>query len=603
MIKMVAFVCNDNGGDGMLRIFQYLTRKERYGCAVVLLLIWSQVWLDLKLPDYMATITILVETPGSELAAVFAAGTGMLGCAFGSMLAFLGAAYLAARIATGFARTLRGAVYDKTLSFSLAEMNRFSTASLINRTTNDITQVQQLVTVGLQAILKAPFLAIWAIVKIADKEWQWSAATAVAVFLIIMVLSVVVLFVVPRFRRVQRLSDTLNRILREQLMGIRVIRAYHAEQYEQSRFAAANHALWQNNITAARIMALMFPMMMMVHVGLTLAIYWIGAYIIAAAGIPDRLHIFSDMVVFSNYAMQVITAFMLLNLVFILVPRAQVSIRRLLEVLMVKPGIVDGTAPVREQSEHGTVEFSQVSFAYPGAAAPVLQDVSFRVKRGRTLAIIGATGSGKTSLVQLINRTYDVLGGTVFVDGQDVRDYAQVDLHRLIGYVPQQSVLMTGTIAENIAYGDSGRPAPDRQAIERAARIACCTEFIAKLPAGYDSPVAQGGINFSGGQRQRLAIARAIAWQPEIFIFDDSFSALDYATDRQIRQQLDDELSDAVKIIVAQRIGTIRQADEILVLDHGQIAGRGTHDALMHSCTVYQEIARSQLSEEELTYG
>ena len=270
---------------------------------------------------------------------------------------------------------------------------------------------------------------------------------------------------------------------------------------------------------------------------------------------------------------------------------------------MVKPGIVDGTAPVREQSEHGTVEFSQVSFAYPGAAAPVLQDVSFRVKRGRTLAIIGATGSGKTSLVQLINRTYDVLGGTVFVDGQDVRDYAQVDLHRLIGYVPQQSVLMTGTIAENIAYGDSGRPAPDRQAIERAARIACCTEFIAKLPAGYDSPVAQGGINFSGGQRQRLAIARAIAWQPEIFIFDDSFSALDYATDRQIRQQLDDELSDAVKIIVAQRIGTIRQADEILVLDHGQIAGRGTHDALMHSCTVYQEIARSQLSEEELTYG
>jgi ATP-binding cassette subfamily B protein len=394
----------------------------------------------------------------------------------------------------------------------------------------------------------------------------------------------------------------LNRILREQLLGIRVIRAYHAEQYEQSRFAAANHALWQNNITAARIMALMFPMMMMVHVGLTLAIYWIGAYIIAAAGIPDRLRIFSDMVVFSNYAMQVITAFMLLNLVFILVPRAQVSIRRLLEVLMVKPGIVDGTAPVQEQSEHGTVEFSQVSFVYPGAAAPVLQDISFRVERGKTLAIIGATGSGKTSLVQLLNRTYDVSSGSVLVDGQNVRDYAQVDLHRRIGYVPQQAVLMTGTIAENIAYGDPGRPAPDRQAIEDAARIACCTEFIDKLPAGYDSPVAQGGINFSGGQRQRLSIARAIAWQPEIFIFDDSFSALDYATDRQIRQQLDEALSAAVKIIVAQRIGTIRQADEILVLDHGRIVGRGTHDALMHSCTVYQEIARSQLSEEELAY-
>ena len=587
----------------MFKIFRYLTKKERYGCALVLLLIWAQVWLDLKMPDYMANITVLVETPGSVLADILQAGGGMLACAFCSMLAFLGASYLTAHIATGFSRTLRRAVYEKTMSFSLAELQRFSTASLINRTTNDITQVQQLVSAGLQAMLKAPFLAIWAIYKISGKEWQWSAATAVAVFLVMLVLALVVLFVVPRFRRVQKLTDTLNRIVREQLQGIRVMRAYHAEAYEEKRFASANAALLQNNLTAAQIMALVFPMMMLVGGGLTLAIYWIGAYIIAAAGMSDRLRLFSDMVVFSNYAMQVIMAFMLLNLVFLLVPRAQVSIRRLLEVLRVVPGIVDGTKHLQERPESGTLEFSAVSFRYPGAAAPVLCDISFRVGRGRTLAIIGATGSGKTSLVQLINRTYDVSAGKILVDGQDVRDYERQELQSLIGYVPQKAELLAGTIAENITYGTSpGRRQPNQSAVERAARIACCSEFIAQLPEGYEAPVAQGGTNFSGGQRQRITIARAVAWEPEIFIFDDSFSALDYATDQKVRQQLSEELQDAVKIIVAQRIGTIRQADEIIVLEHGRIVGRGTHEELLRSCEVYQEIARSQLSREELAY-
>ena len=586
----------------MLKLFAYFNTQERRSCWFILLLILIQVWLDLKLPDYMASITTLVETPGSTLTAILQQGGWMLLCAFGSTLTFLLVSYLSARTAAGLSRTLRHSVYDRTLNFSQAEMQKFSAASLINRTTNDITQIQTLVTIGLQAILKAPFLAIWAMIKISDKEWQWSAGTAAAVFLLILLLSTVLIFVVPRFRRIQTLTDTLNRIVREQLQGIRVVRAYNASAYQEKKFAQANADLTQNNLVTARIMGLLPPAMIFISIGLTLFVYWIGAYIIAAAAMDDRLRIFSDMVVFSNYAMQVILAFMLLNLVFILVPRAQVSAQRILEVLDTQPSITDGSRTLADRTQPGTLEFRAVTFRYHASAEPVLKDISFQAKRGETLAIIGATGSGKTTLVQLLLRTYDASEGSVLVDGLNVRDYQRAALQKLIGYVPQQAQLFAGTIAENIAYG--GRDtAPDAAAIDEAARLACCTEFIASLPEGFQAHVAQGGQNFSGGQRQRLTIARAIAWQPEIFIFDDSFSALDYQTDRQLRKLLADELRDTIKIIVAQRIGTIRHADRILVLEHGRIVGQGTHDELLRSCSVYQEIARSQLSEEEMNYA
>ena len=586
----------------MLQLLHYLNRQETTRCAFVFILILVQVWLELKLPDYMADITILVETPDSPLMDIVRQGAYMLLCAACAALAFLLTAYLAARVAAGLSRTLRRTVYEKTLHFSQKELQHFSTASLINRTTNDITQIQQLVSIALQILLKGPILAAWAIWKISGKEWQWSAATAVAVFFLLIVMSAILIFVVPRFRLVQKLSDTLNRIVREQLQGIRVIRAYNANKYQEQKFAAANAALTQNDLFSGRIMAILEPAIMLLCMGLTLAVYWIGANIISAAGMADRLRLFADMVVFSNYALQVIMAFMMMNMVFIMLPRAQVSVHRILEVLNLHSDMTAGTYVPACREPDTRIEFQNVTFRYHEGAAPVLQDVSFQIQKGQTLAIIGATGSGKTTLMQLLLRCFDTSEGSIRINGQDIRSYHRSALQRLIGYVPQHAMLFSGTIADNIAYGDNGQPRPDDAAIQRAAHLACCTEFIEALPDGYASPVAQGGSNFSGGQRQRLTIARAIAWNPEIFIFDDSFSALDYQTDRQLRKNLASELRDTIKIIVAQRVGTIRQADDILVLEHGRIVGHGTHKELLRTCSVYQEIAHSQLSEEELAY-
>jgi ATP-binding cassette subfamily B multidrug efflux pump len=591
-----------SGGICMAKLFRYLTKRQRaYVCAALVFIV-AQVWLDLKLPDYMSEITTLVETKGSALSDILAQGGYMLLCALGSMAASVVVGFLAAKAAAGLARTLRALVYDKTMDFSMEEINRFSSSSLINRCTNDITQVQTLVAMGLQAIVKAPILAVWAVVKIAGKSWQWTAATAAAVLFLCLMLTLTLLFALPRFRRIQGLTDNLNRVTREQLTGIRVVRAFNAERYQERKFAAANDELTQTNLAANRVMALMSPTMTLIHSGLTLAVYWIGAYLIEAAEAGRKLGIFSDMVVFSSYAMQVILAFMMLNMIFVLLPRAQVSAKRILEVLNTQSRIRDG-AGAADTGERGTVEFRHVFFRYPGAGSDTLTDISFKARRGETVALIGATGSGKTTLLNLIPRFYDATAGQVLVDGADVRDCAQKSLHNKIGYVPQKAVLFAGSVRSNVSYGDRGQGEITDAEVRNAVSVAQGTEFVEAMEGTCDAPIAQGGTNVSGGQKQRLAIARAVAGKPEIFLFDDSFSALDYKTDRALRKALGEQTKDATKIIVAQRIGTIRHADRILVLEHGKIVGAGTHEELMKSCPTYQDIAGSQLSKEELQNG
>ncbi|MCH3972735.1 MAG: ABC transporter ATP-binding protein/permease [Oscillospiraceae bacterium] len=584
----------------MGKVMKYFTRKEKGMIALSMCFIVVQVWLDLKLPDYMSDITTLVETKGSSMSAILTQGGYMLLCALGSMAASMVVGYLAAKVAAGLAKTLRGKVYDKTLDFSMEEINRFSTASLINRTTNDITQIQTLVAMGLQAIVKAPILAVWAIVKIAGKSWQWTTATAVAVFVLILMLAATLIFAVPRFRRIQGLTDNLNRITREHLTGIRVVRAYNAEAYQQNKFGNANDELTQTNLIANRVMAIMSPGMTLINSGLTLAVYWIGAYLIEAAGAASRLTIFSQMVVFSNYAMQVIMAFMLLNMIFILLPRAQVSAKRISEVLNTKVHITDGADTQGKQGCTGTVAFRHVSFRYPGAGGDVLTDISFEAKKGETVAFIGATGSGKSTLINLIPRFYDATKGEVLVDGINVKQYQQAALRDKLGYIPQKAVLFSGTVCSNVSYGEKAGADISAEGVKEAVSIAQSTDFVEQMEGTYDAAIAQGGTNVSGGQKQRLAIARAIARKPEILIFDDSFSALDYKTDRALRHALSKKTKDITKLIVAQRIGTIRHADQILVLDHGRVVGKGTHEELLSSCAAYQEIAASQLSKEEL---
>ncbi|MGI6108705.1 MAG: ABC transporter ATP-binding protein [Eubacteriaceae bacterium] len=584
----------------MLKIFKYFDTKQKKQIAFSLVFIVIQVWLDLKLPDYMANITTLVETEGSTMKEIIEQGGLMLLCAIGSMAASFLVGYFAAVVAAGLAKTLRGLVYDKTLDFSMEEISRFSTSSLINRTTNDITQIQTLIAMGLQAIIKAPILAVWAVVKISGKSWQWTTATGVAVMVLIIMLAITLIFAVPRFRKIQGLTDNINRITREQLTGIRVVRAYNAEKYQEDKFAVANDELTQTNLVANRVMAIMSPGMTFINSGLTLAVYWIGAYMIEAAGLGQKLALFSDMVVFSNYAMQVIMAFMLLNMIFILLPRAQVSARRIVEVLDTTSRIQDGWQTQGTDNEKGTVEFKNVSFKYPDGGNNVLTDISFTAKSGQTTAFIGATGSGKSTLINLIPRFYDATEGQVLVDGVDVKDYKQENLHNAIGYIPQKAVLFSGTVESNVSYGDNGKGDITEAQVKKAVAIAQSTDFVEKMDGQYEAPIAQGGTNVSGGQKQRLAIARAIAREPEILIFDDSFSALDYKTDRNLRNALDTEVKGTTKLIVAQRIGTIRNADQIIVLEHGRIVGKGTHDELMKSCRTYQEIANSQLSKEEL---
>ncbi len=584
----------------MLKLLRQLKRMDWLMVCFSLIFIVIQVWLDLKMPGYMSTITTLVETSGSEMSDILLNGGYMLLCALGSMAAAMITVFFAARIAAGLAMNLREKVFKKVMTFNDEEIGHFSTASLITRTTNDITQVQMLIAIGLQAIIKAPILMVWGIIKIAGKEWQWSAATGGAVAVILIVLLLAVTLVLPRFKIIQTLTDNLNRVTRENLSGIRVVRAYNAEKYQTRKFEKANEDLTRTNLFANRVLALLTPTMTFVTSAISLAIYWIGAWILNSADMMSRLGIFSDMVVFSSYAMQIIMAFTLLTMMFIMLPRVMVSARRINEILDTNVHMSNGTKSKGSEGLSGTVEFKYVSFRYPEAGGDILHDISFTAHQGETVAIIGSTASGKSTLVDLIPRFADVREGEVLVDGVRVQDY---DIHALrdkIGYVSQRAVLFSGTVVSNVAYG---RKEWKKDEVLSAIDIAQGTEFVEKMPEGISAPIAQSGTNVSGGQKQRLSIARAVYKQPEIYIFDDSFSALDYKTDRALRRALAGKTSDATKIIVAQRIGTIRNADRIIVLDDGRIAGMGTHEELMNSCPVYQEIAYSQLSKEELSYA
>jgi len=584
----------------MLKIFKRFNRKEWLQICVSLVFIVVQVWLDLKLPDYMSQITRLTQTPGSKMAEIWEAGGYMLLCALGSFAAAVIVGFLASRVAASFSQRLRSSLFSKVDAFSMEEINRFSTASLITRSTNDITQIQMLITMGLQMLIKAPITAVWAVTKIAGKGLEWTTATDVAVLALVLMITAIMVFVMPKFRKMQVLTDNLNRVTMENLKGLRVVRAYNAENYQGGKFEAANEDLTSTQLFTSRGMAVLQPFMYMLMSGLSLSIYWIGAYLIDAAQLMDKLTLFSNMVVFSSYAMQIIMSFMMVVMMLILMPRAAVSAKRINEVLDTEPVIHNGTATEGKPGISGEVEFRNVSFKYPGAAEYVLHDVSFSVKKGETVAFIGSTGSGKSTLINLVPRFFDASEGEILVDGVNVRDYAQEALYNKIGYVPQQAVLFRGTVSSNVGFGDNGRGAPDEEAVKLAVQIAQGTDFVEQMDGKYDANIAQGGSNVSGGQKQRLAIARAVCRKPEIYIFDDSFSALDYKTDRVLRSALKKETAGVTSMIVAQRIGTIMDADRIVVLDEGRVVGIGTHRELLDSCEVYKEIAMSQLSEEEL---
>lgn len=584
----------------MLRIFKNLKKREWLLIVIAIVFIVVQVWLDLKLPDYMSEITVLVQTEGSEMHEILTAGGKMLLCAFGSLVSAVVVAVLASKVAANFGATMRGKLFEKVQEFSMEEVGKFSTASLITRTTNDVQQVQMIIVMGLQAIVKAPIMAVWAICKIYNKSWQWTAATAVAVAVLLLLVSVCVMLALPKFKKLQIYTDDLNRVTRENLTGLNVVRAYNAEHYQEEKFEHANEKLTAANLFANRTMAFMMPGIQAVMNGLTLSIYWIGAVLINDAHIAGKLTLFSDMVVFTSYAMQVVMAFMMLVMIFIIMPRASVSAHRIMEVLHTKVRVTDREDAVTQGRTVGEVEFRDVAFRYPDAAKNVVEHISFTAKQGQTVAFIGATGCGKSTVINLIPRFYDATEGAVLVDGVDVKQYRQTALRDKIGYVAQKAVLFSGDITSNIAYADSSAHPIGEQEVQDAVEIAQAKEFVETLEEGYHGYVAQGGSNFSGGQKQRLSIARALAKKPEILIFDDSFSALDYKTDRTLRKTLQEKCRDATKLIVAQRIGTIRDADLIIVLDDGRIAGKGTHEELMRSCEVYRQIAYSQLSKEEL---
>ncbi|WP_188043831.1 ABC transporter ATP-binding protein [Changpingibacter yushuensis] len=581
-----------------MKIFTYIGKRE-WGLAVIALCaIVTQVYLDLKLPDYMQDITTLIVTPNSEMSDVLQQGGYMLLCALGSMCAAIVTGFCTAMIGATLAKNLRGAVFDQTMDFSMAESNRFSLSSLITRSTNDVTQIQMFVVMGLQMAIKSPILAVWAMTKIADKNTTWTIATAITVVIVMLFLVVIMSLVMPKMMRMQRITDDLNRVTREHLDGLRVIRAYSAQGFHAKRFEHTNDELTGTSMYVNATMAFLMPALTSIMSGLTIAIYALGAHMINDAGAPEeRMLLFSQMIVFSSYAMQVIGAFMMLAVVFIFFPRARVSYRRISEVLRTDISIKDG--PVTQSGERGLVEFRNVDFRYPDADDDAIHDVSFTAHPGETVALIGATGSGKSSIVNLIPRFFDVRGGEILVDGVDVREWNQRQLRNRIAYVPQKATLFSGTVASNIDYG-TGSTEITPADIVQAARISASSEFISQKDEGYGAHVSQGGTNYSGGQKQRLSIARAVARQSEIMIFDDSFSALDYRTDRDVRDALRTEASEATVIIVAQRIGTVRNADRILVVDKGRVVGSGTHQELMDNNAVYREIALSQLSEEEL---
>lgn len=629
----------------MIKICKYLSKSEWFQLFLGLIFIVAGVYLQLKLPDYMADITTLVETPGSKMHDVWVAGGKMLGVAFAAMITTVAVGFITARVAASFTQRLRSLEFRRVESFGLEEIGKFSTASLITRSTNDVTQIQQFITMGLLMLVQSPIMAVWAIVKIAGKGVDWSIATAVSTVLVLGAVGIIMVKVMPKFRSMQTLTDNINRVARENLTGLRVVRAYNAENYQQKKFDKANDDLTNTQLYTNRAMSIMMPLMNTVMNGLTLAIYWIGAYLIDAAGLMDKLTLFSNMVVFSSYAIQIIMSFLMMSMVFVLWPRADVSAKRILEVLDTTPRITDGARrdgvndasgePIR-----GQVEFHDVSFAYPDSREPMLEHVSFTAQKGQTVAFIGSTGSGKTTLVNLVPRMYDVTDGAVLVDGVDVRDYDVQSLRDKIGYVPQQAVMFKGTVASNVAFGDrsqngktiAGERASDVKLIDtstaqglkevqkmrmsaasagaltdaqmddvrQAVNVAQADDFVTRMDGTYDASIAQGGTNISGGQKQRLSIARAVWRHPEILVFDDSFSALDFQTDHDVRQALAKQAHDSTKLIVAQRIGTIMDADQIVVLDQGRVVGKGTHKELLKNCDVYRQIAESQLTEAEL---
>lgn len=582
----------------MLKLFKYLSKADWARLFVALIFLVAGVGLDLKLPDYMREITTLVQTQGSALSEVLIAGGKMLLCAFAGLGTTFVVGFFVSKVAAGLARVLREKVFFRTIDFSRSEMSEFSVASLITRTTNDVQQIQLCIAIGAQAVARAPIMAVWAAVKIMGKSWQWAAITGGAVVILVVVMGVVTSVVMPKFRMMQQLTDNLNRVSREDITGLRVVRAYNAEGYQQEKFEAANNALTRTQLFTSRRMSLMFPTIQLIMSGLTLAIYWSGVYIINGANLPARLALFSDMVVFSSYAIQIVMSFMMIVMVFVIAPRAIVAAKRINEVISTDVTVRDGNEIFSDDKQTGAIEFKNVSFQYPDAEEPVLHDINIKIHKGETVAFIGSTGSGKSTLIQLIPRFYDCSDGEVIVDGKNVRDITLDSLRKKVGFVTQKPIMFMGTIESNVAYGSEGEVSESR--VREALDIAMATEFVDKEEDGIKAEVSQGGTNFSGGQKQRLSIARAIYKNPEIYVFDDSFSALDYKTDKLLRHALAEKTSNATKIIVAQRIGTIIDADQIFVMDSGRFVGHGRHADLLKTCEVYREIAESQLSEEEL---
>lgn len=586
----------------MFKIIRDLSVKDKLRALICILLIVASVWLELKLPDFMQEITAdiaLAVTGTADMGDIWFQGFKMLACAMGSMLVTVATSFFASRIAANSSKSLRARLFEKVESFSMEEINRFQTASLITRSTNDINQVQMVIVMGMQVIIKAPILAVCAIGKIIDKSWQWSTITVTAVTIMLILITVVIVVALPKFRIIQSLNDNLNRIMRENLTGIRVVRAYNAEKYQTDKFDVANHEITDTHLFTGKIMAAMGPIMMLVMNGLNLAVYWVGVYLINDAPLENKITMFADMVTYSAYAMQVVMAFTMISVIFVFIPRASVAAKRIYEVLETTATINDGTFDGKTEIS-GKVEFKDVCFRYPDAAEDVLSNITFTAEPGETVAFIGATGSGKSSLINLVPRFYDVSSGEILVDGVNVKEFTKYNLRNRIGYVSQKTVIFTGSVAENIGYGDNGNGAATKEDIELAAQIAQAKEFIDNLDGGLDARLSQGGTNVSGGQKQRISIARAISRKPEIFIFDDSFSALDYRTDRVLREELEKKTKGVTKLIVAQRIGTIINADKIIVLDEGEVVGMGTHKELLANCEVYKEIAYSQLSKEEL---
>ena len=582
----------------MLKLLKELNKKDWFFAFISFILIIVQVWLELKMPDYMSEITKLVQTKGVIMSDILTQGGYMLLCAFGSLVSAIIVGYLISNIAASFSMRTRKSLFEKVENLSMEEVKNFQASSLITRTTNDITQIQMFIAMGLQLLIKSPITAVWAVTKILGKNLTWSMITAIAVVILLVTILVLMIIVMPRFKIVQNLIDKINGVTRENLTGIRVVRAFNAEKYQEDKFEKVNNDLTKNQLFNQKAFSVMQPVMYLVMYFLTLSIYFIGAGLIESANMADKISLFGDMVVFSSYAMQVIMSFLMLAMIFMMLPRANVSAKRVNEVLDTVISVKDGKGA--KAKEVGTVEFKNVSFKYPDAEEYLLEDISFKAKKGETIAFIGSTGSGKSTLINLIPRFYDATKGEVLVDGVNVKEYKLKDLYNKLGYIPQRAVMFNGTVSSNIAYGENGKGEITKEKIKDAVKVAQAEEFVSKMENTYDAHIAQGGTNVSGGQKQRLSIARAIARDPEIYIFDDSFSALDYKTDSVLRKELKKYTKDATILIVAQRIGTIMNADKIIVLDNGKCAGIGTHKELLKTCDVYKEIALSQLSKEEL---